>query len=260
MQDLLDANGSYQSPQPKPGLLSRWFPSFSFYRRFVWIVWRSAGKAKRGTYDDPAWHASSVDVLRSLECVGVKVAVEGGNVMRQVDGPCVIVGNHMSQLETVVIPSFIIPYRRVTYVIKQSLLDYPVFKHVMRSRDPIAVTRTDPREDLKTVMTEGRDRLGKGMSVIVFPQTTRTSDFSPEDFNSIGVKLALKAKLPVVPLALQTDAWGNGKRLKDFGKIDPTKPVRFAFGQPLTVEGRGQDQHQAVVDFITQKLAEWRGE
>lgn len=202
---------------------------------------------------------SSYQVLRALERVGIRVEVTGIRHLEALDGPCLVIANHMSVLETFVLPGVIQPIRPVTFVVKESLMTYPVFGHVMRSRDPIAVTRTNPRQDFKTVMEGGRERLARGVSLVVFPQTTRTSSFDPEEFNSIGIKLAQKTGVPVVPLALLTDAWGNGKRLKDFGKIDPSRTVHLAFGEPMVVAGRGSAEHEAVIAFIQGKLKEWRG-
>ena len=221
------------------------------------IVFRASQKAKRGKYDNSAWCKSSYDILRSLEKKGVDFEISGINFIEQLKEPCVFIGNHMSMLETVVLPIIIQPIRDVTFIVKQPLLDYPIFKHVMRSCDPIAVTRTNPRQDLKTVIEGGIDRLNRGISIIVFPQTTRTHFFDPSHFSSIGVKLAQKANAPIIPLALKTDAWGNGKRLKDFGKIDSSKKARLAFGEPMWVKGRGGDEHQVIIDFIQKKLQEW---
>ncbi|MBE0583892.1 MAG: 1-acyl-sn-glycerol-3-phosphate acyltransferase, partial [Desulfofustis sp.] len=163
----------------------------------------------------------------------------------------------LSVMETVLLPSLTLPYGPVTFVIKQSLLEVPVFKHVMKSCDPIAVTRTNPRNDLKIVLSQGGSRLAEGISVIIFPQTTRTA-FQPEQFSSIGVKLARQAGVPIVPLALVTDAWENGRWLKDFGRIRPERAVRFAFGRPLTVTGKGAEEHQQVISFIQEHLERWR--
>jgi len=132
-----------------------------------------------------------------------------------------------------------------------------IFKHVLRSRDPIIVGRTNPRDDFKAVMEGGVQRLKTGRSIIIFPQTTRTTVFDPKAFNTIGVKLAHKANVPVVPIALKTDAWGNGKYLKDFGKIDPSKKVYFAFGEPMLIQGTGAEEHHKVVEFISSKLQKW---
>ena len=67
--------------------------------------------------------------------------------------------------------------------------------------------------------------------------------------------------MPIIPLALSTHAWALGRGvLQDFGPIDPSKPVKFAFGEPLWVQGRGTEQHRAVIDFIQAKLNSWRDE
>lgn len=247
----------YCSAEMRPGWFARSFPAFSFYRQFGWNVYRSSIKARHGLYDGGEWSRTSFRVLRSLESVGVQLVVTGLESVRRLESPCVFVGNHMSMLETIVLPAIIQPVRDVTFVVKKSLMEYPVFRHIVRSRDPVAVSRNNPREDFKTVMKEGTERLESGISIVVFPQTTRSATFDPTQFNTIGVKLALRAGVPIVPIALQTDAWGNGKRIKDLGPIDPTKKVRFAFGEPITIEGRGNEQHQQIINFIESKLNAW---
>ncbi|MEL6106427.1 MAG: lysophospholipid acyltransferase family protein, partial [Planctomycetota bacterium] len=213
--------------------LHRLFPSFNFYRKFHWLVYQSSVKAKRGEYDGAAWSLSSHRVLHALESVGVEVEFEGLDHVRALKSSCVFVGNHMSMFETIILPSVIQPITDVTFVVKQSLLDYPIFRHVLRSRDPIGVSRDNPREDLKAVLGGGTERLKKGVSIIVFPQTTRSVTFEPDNFNTIGVKLAARAGVPVVPIALVTDAWGNGSWIKDLGPINPSKKVRLAFGEAI---------------------------
>ncbi|HTU03505.1 MAG TPA: lysophospholipid acyltransferase family protein, partial [Candidatus Sulfotelmatobacter sp.] len=131
--------------------------------------------------------------------------------------------------------------------------------HVMRSRDPIVVGRVNPREDLKAVLEGGAERLARGVSIVVFPQTTRTPVFDPAEFNTIGVKLAKRAGVPVVPLALKTDAWGEGRLIKDLGRIDPSKTVHFAFGAPRCIAGRGSEEHEEIVRYISAHLAAWGG-
>jgi 1-acyl-sn-glycerol-3-phosphate acyltransferase len=196
-------------------------------------------------------------MIRALERAGVNISVSGIEHLQGLDSPCVIIGNHVSMMETTVLPGIISPIRRVTFVIKKSLLAYPVFKHLMRSRNPVAVTRNNPRQDLKTVLEQGMERLKQGISIVVFPQTTRGSNFDPEQFNTIGIKLASKAGVPVLPLALKTDAWTNGKWIKDLGRILPERKAYFAFDTPFMVQGKGREEQQRVIDFISSKLIEW---
>jgi 1-acyl-sn-glycerol-3-phosphate acyltransferase len=253
------ADDTYRTGPRKISLLAKLMPSFMFYPKVVGIVRAASSKAKQGHYDTREWCGSSLATLRALEGVGVRIEIDGMDNFRSVEGPCVFIGNHMSTLETFVLPVIIAPIKDATFVVKQSLVDYPVFKYVMRARNPVTVGRSNPRDDLKAVLEGGADRLKAGLSIIIFPQTTRTPIFDPDQFNSIGIKLAKRAGVPVVPFALKTDAWGNGYWLKDFGRIDPAKTVHFAFGKPLPIRDRGSEEHQQIVEFIQGKLKEWGG-
>ncbi len=112
-------------------------------------------------------------------------------------------------------------------MVKESLVRHPLFGDVMRSRDPIVVGRTDPRKDLEAVMNGGMELLSKGISIVIFPQSTRSVEFRPEEFNSLGVKLAKKAGVKVVPVALKTDFWGNGKVIRELGPLDSRKTYLY---------------------------------
>lgn len=222
MEGLIFKNGSYETSIDKVSLLSKIAPSFSFYRKLMPLIFKASSKAKRLQYDNAERSKSSLEVLHALESVGIKIEITGIDNFKNLESPCVFIANHMSTLETFVLPAIIEPFKDVTFVVKKSLVEYPVFKYVMRSIDPITVSRINPREDLKAVMEGGTKRLKAGRSIIIFPQTTRTIVFDPKAFNTIGIKLAHRANVPVVPIALKTDAWSNGRYIKDFGKIDPS--------------------------------------
>ena len=96
----------------------------------------------------------------------------------------------------------------------------------------------------------------KGISIIVFPQHTRGA-FDPADFSSIGCKLAKRAKVPVVPIALDSRFWGKGKVLSDFGPVSRDIPVRFAFGEKLIIDRNEKEVHARCLDFISMQLQEW---
>lgn len=257
MNPLLGSTDSYRTVPARVPLVSKIMPELTVYSRFVMIVCKAALQAGRGRFTRQALCRSSFNVLRALEAVGIRIEIDGTRHIARLETPCVIVANHMSVLETVILPMIVQPLTDVTFIVKDSLMRYPVFKHVLATLDPIVVGRINPRQDLRTVMQEGVERLNRGMSVVVFPQTTRATSFDKRQFNSLGVKLAHRAGVPVLPLALTTDAWGNGRLIKDFGKIDPTKTVRFSFGPPIAFQDRGGAAHQAVIDRIQRKLLQW---
>ncbi len=252
------SQGTYDTPRRLVSGSAQLSPTLHFYTVFLGIVFRSANLAKRGRYEHVAWTRSSQATLRALESAGLRVSVTGLDHLEALQTPCVFAANHMSMMETVLLPGFIRPFLPVTFVIKESLTRYPLFKHVMLARKPIVVTRTDPRADLQAVLEQGKDCIERGLSVIIFPQTTRTVDFERKRFNSIAVKLARRASVPVVPIALRTDGWTYSKgALKDLGRILPERTAHFAFGEPIPVTGRGTEAHEKTLDFIESHLTAW---
>lgn len=242
---------------PPYSLGKRLFPSFYFFTNMLRILLYSNRFAKKGIYDDLRWYNSSLDTFKSLERAGIKFHLTGMDNMMKAEGPVVFVSNHMSTLETMILPSIIRPIKPVIYVIKEELGKYPLFGAIALAREPILVGRENPREDLKIVLEEGSKNIQNGKSVIIFPQKTRSMIFDPALFNSLGNKLAKRNNVAVIPIALLTDAWGNGKYIKELGKIDPQKIVHLAFDKPLFIKGSGAEEHQQIIEFIGGKLKEW---
>ena len=254
--EILAAKDNYTTPA---GLHSKniFGTSLSFYARVLKVVLYANRWARKGIYDDFKWVYSSLDLLHGFERSGMKISIEGMNNLSATDKPVIIISNHMSTLETLALPGIIHPVKNIVFVTKQELTDYPVFGPINSERNPIIVGRKNPREDLKLVMEEGAERINSGNSVVLFPQRTRSKYFDTKNFNTLGVKLAKQNDVSIIPMALLTDAWDNGKMIKEIGKIDISKTVHFAFGKPFKVDGRGNEEHQLVIDFITQKLKEW---
>ncbi|MBR7104939.1 MAG: 1-acyl-sn-glycerol-3-phosphate acyltransferase [Lentisphaeria bacterium] len=233
---------------------SRWY----FYGVNFGVFILSGRCGARGELDKfNQIHYSNYNTKLVEKCGG-KVHLRGLDNLRALEGkPVVLIGNHMSLLETAMFHSVAREYVDFSFIIKESLNKVPYFKHILSSLKAIAVSRTNPREDLKTVLTEGKKVLEGGRSIIVFPQATRSEQFDEEKFNSIGIKLAKSAGVPVVPFALKTDFLGNGKKIRDLGPIHPEKDVWFEFAPAMEITGNGQEQQQEIIRFIKSRLAQW---
>lgn len=241
----------------------RWFPGATAY--FYTVVARAMHKAathaaSAESLSDSLFVKSSNDLLRAAERCGAEVHVTGlEHVQKQCgQGPVVFVANHMSTLETFTLPGILLPLTPLTFVLKQELMNFPLLGQILKTMDPVTVSRDDPRADLKEVLHGGTQRLQQGRSVTVFPQTTRRTDFDAESFNSLGVKLAARASVPVIPLALKTDFWSTGRFIKDFGPIRPARNIHFAFGPPIAVDRQSsREAHQRIVAFVREHLQSW---
>ena len=228
-----------------------------FTLKYATVTIKSGKMARKGIYEDKEWAASSFYIFDFIEKSGGIFHISGMDNIIAEKEPVLFVANHMSTLETMILPCLISPLKKVTFVVKESLIKHPLFKDVMLSRDPIVVGRADPRKDLEAVMTKGLELLKNGTSIIIFPQSTRSLVFDPEKFNSMGIKLAQKAGVKVVPVALKTDFWGTGKLIKEVGPIYPEKDIYFRFGEPFIPEGPGKVGNQKVIDFIQDSLNKW---
>jgi 1-acyl-sn-glycerol-3-phosphate acyltransferase len=228
-----------------------------FLSRFLCIVFRNRKIAVHGRYDNDQWVSSSHDVFTLIEECGGRFHIAGLANLRKEPGPVVMVSNHMSVLETMVFPGIIAQDRRVTFVVKESLVKHPIFGPIMRSRNPIVLSRSNPRDDLQIIISQGLELLQKGFSIMMFPQSTRKSEFIPAEFNSIGVKLAGCANVPVLPVAIKTDFWRNGRIIKDMGPINRKNPIYMTFGEPILIHGNGKEEHARIVGFISSELSKW---
>lgn len=224
---------------------------------FFSVVLKARRAVLKGSYEASDWAQSSYDILKLIENCGGRFHITGLNNLYECKEPVVFVSNHMSTLETMVFPCIIAPVMKVTFVVKESLVMHPFLGPTLRSQNPIVVGRKNPRADFQTIMRKGKELLSNGISLIIFPQSTRNVDFKPSEFNSIGVKLARNANVKVIPVAIKTDFWGNGKRIKDLGPIDRTKPINIAFGEPLTIENTGKEENEFIIDYIKKHLEVW---
>ena len=234
---------------------------YSFYLRNFAVFAKVGSLAKAGILTAELQAGYSVKNLRITESCGGKVHLRGLHYLDSFSGPAVIISNHMSLLETAVLHAFVRPRRDFCFVIKRSLLDVPYFGHIMRFLRCIPVDRVNPRDDFKVVLEEGTKRLKEGKSVVIFPQSTRSEVFDPSQFNTIGIKLAKHAGVPVIPLALRTDFLSNGRLVKDLGPIRRDHPVWFEFGEPIgQIQGSGKEEHARIVRFIREKVKSWGGQ
>lgn len=256
---ILNTTYGYQSSRKRRFLVNK-FPlwaTFIYYVQLLNIILTESITARKGTYERKTWARGSLGVVKIVESAGGRLHVSGLKGVAEHQEPLVYVANHMSLLDTLVLPCILLAFHRVTFVVKKGLLRYPVLGSIIRAVHPIAVTRQNPREDLKRVLMRGQTLLSQGCSIIIFPQATRSSVFDVASFNSLGVKLARKAGMAVVPVALKTDFQGNGRILKDMGAVDPSKELYIKFGEPIPVKGNGQETHQQVITFITENLTAW---
>ncbi len=112
--------------------------------------------------------------------------------------PYVAVSNHESYADIFLISHF--PWE-MKWLSKDTIFRIPVMGWMMRMAGDIPIKR-GKRESVVSAMKGCRDRLGKRVSVMIFPEGTRsrTEDLLP--FKDGAFKLAIEAQAPILPIAV----------------------------------------------------------
>ncbi len=256
---ILQNQSSYESIRNKRFSLGKiiGFTSLAFYIRILLVNYLACRKTRKIKNYFEEWGNDSYSHIKTVEAVGGKLYIEGLKNLAKLNTPAVFIGNHMSSLESMILPAMILPFMEVTYVIKSSLLNYPTLGEILKKVEAITVSRTNPKDDLRKVFDQAGSMLKNGRSIIIFPQQTRSVSFDSKSFNSIGIKLAKREGVPIIPVAIKSDFWSNGKIFKDFGMIDISIPVRVSFGEAFYVNSNGKKEHEMVLDYIQSQLKKW---
>jgi len=160
--------------------------------------------------------------------VGIRYRVEGlENLPAE---PAVILSKHQSAWETIVFQQIFPP---LSFVLKKNLLYIPFFGWGLALFSPIAINRGAGREALKQIEAQGRARLKSGFWVLIFPEGTRVAPGEAGNFQIGGAWLAVKAGVPVVPVAHNAGRyWPKNGFLKYPGEIV------VKIGAPIPTAGR----------------------
>jgi 1-acyl-sn-glycerol-3-phosphate acyltransferase len=132
------------------------------------------------------------------------------------DQPYVVVANHQSLLDIVLLSR--LP-REMKWVGKEELFKIPWIGLMLRLTGDIAVKRGDPESGGEAV-ARAKAYLGRGMSVMIFPEGTRSRDARLLPFKKGAFRLAIDAGVPVLPVVLSGTAEGFQKGGTTVGPCD----------------------------------------
>ncbi len=257
----IEHGGYYHSPAQalrQPPVKAGSLAALNFYAGGLGaVVFRGLVALCRGRFDNRTLGHLSYLLLRKAEKLGTPVTFSGFEALKNHQGPLVFVANHMSLIETILLPCGLMAFGPLSIVARRSLARYPGFGRVLRATKPILVTRSNPRQDLADVLKQGAEHLAAGHTVLLFPQGTRTRAFDPARFNSLGVKLARRAGVPLLPIAVKTDFALTGRWMREFGPVDPSRAIKFAAGPLLPPDGSQREIQNRCVDFIAGQLRAW---
>lgn len=115
--------------------------------------------------------------------------------------------NHQSNIDIPVLVQSLSQFQ-LRWIAKKELLWVPLFGWAMWATKHITVNRSDPGDALKS-LDRAKRRMAAGISVVVFPEGTRSPNGKLLPFKKGGFLLALKTGKNIVPVTIN----GSGQLL-----------------------------------------------
>ncbi len=154
----------------------------------------------------------------ALLLAGIRLQVRGSEHLPQ-GQPAIYIANHQSNFDIPLLYAGLpLQFR---WMAKKELFDIPLFGLAMARCGYIPIDRSDRRKTMQS-MTEAAKQIRNGASVIIFPEGTRSEDGRLQEFKKGGFVIAIKAQVPVVPVAIKGSyqVMPKGQRLIRSGPVE----------------------------------------
>jgi 1-acyl-sn-glycerol-3-phosphate acyltransferase len=185
---------------------------------------------------------------RSLLIIaGVRVTAVG---LEKIDlsKPFVIAANHASFFDTPVILDKIgLQFR---FLAKEGLFKIPLLGSHLKLAGHVPVPQKDPRAALRTMQAAADNIREKRISMLIFPEGGRTRDGSLQEFKEGVAYIAIKAGVPIIPVALA----GTREVLAMGSAVVRRGKVTLRVGDPISTEGLSLKERQKLTDEVRGRI------
>ena len=189
----------------------------------------------------------------------MKRAIMGGNIDLQVTGienlpeedGFMLYANHQGMFDVVAIAGTW--ERPLAAVLKKELGDVPLLKQIRLCTNSFAMDREDVRQSLEVIQNVTKE-VQKGRNYLIFPEGTRSKNGNVMgEFHGGSFRCAVKAKCPIVPVALLDshrvlDEKGSAPVKVQLHYLDPIPYEEFAGLKATEVAALVKQRIQAAID------------
>ncbi|HEV8610566.1 MAG TPA: lysophospholipid acyltransferase family protein [Thermoanaerobaculia bacterium] len=161
--------------------------------------------------------------------------------------PYVFVANHASNADPFLVA--MVPWE-MKWLSKKSIFDIPLLGWMMRVAGDVEVDRGN-KESARKAMAQMRERLDRKLSVLIFPQGTRSPDGTVGAFRDGAFRLAIEAGVDVVPLAVAGTAESLPKGSIAFKKTAATLTVL----PPVSTKGLTVEDAAKLAEKVRAEIA-----
>ncbi len=135
-----------------------------------------------------------------LKLGGIKYKVVGMENIDKLDNGFLLVGNHQSYFDIPII-SLAFAARGVSFISKDQILKVPIISHYMKVMNCLFLDRESVKSGMDMIKN-GSKLIKEHVNLVIFPEGTRSDAGVMREFKTGSLKIATRAKSPIVPISL----------------------------------------------------------
>jgi len=178
----------------------------------------------------------------------VRVSVEGMENLKG-EGPYIFMSNHQGSYDIFALLGHL-PVQ-FKWLAKKELFSIPFFGWTMAAAGYISIDREGSRKTVEA-MNKAAKRIRDGMSVVIFPEGSRSPDGNIQPFKKGGFTLAIKSKVPIVPLALT----GSREIMPKERLTAASGEIRIRVGRPIEMIPYSMKDRKALMEKVRESILE----
>ena len=178
----------------------------------------------------------------------IKVTVDG---LSSIDPqrPYIYMPNHQSNFDIPVLLGHLTVQFR--WLAKMELFKIPIFGHAMRKAGYISIDRNN-RESAFKSLERAAEKIRNGVSVLIFPEGTRSRDGRIQPFKKGGFVMAIESGVPIVPVIIS-----GARAIMTKGKfrVNPGQ-IRLSIQKPIDTTIYSRDTKEALMERVRRVICD----
>ena len=187
-------------------------------------------------------------VALGTSLAGIRTRVAGRQHL-DANRAVVFCANHQSNVDPPVLFQTLHP--RLHILFKKELTGLPLLGRAFQIGGFVPIDRSS-REHSMTAIEQAADSLRHGNSFLTFPEGTRSKTGALLPFKRGPFLMALKAQVPVVPVAVQ----GGTASMRKGSAIVRPATVSVRIGEPIPTAGMTLDDREQLANLVRSRVEE----
>ncbi|WP_373845008.1 lysophospholipid acyltransferase family protein [Clostridium sp.] len=181
-----------------------------------------------------------------LKLINAEIALKGKENIPS--STCLFISNHQGFLDIPIIVHSV--DRTVGFIAKKEILKFKLIAYWMKQIKCVFIDRKSIRESMKSI-NEAAEILKSGHSMVIFPEGTRSKGPKIGEFKKGSLKLALKAQVPIVPIAID-----GSYKLREGNKYSMIKSakVKVTICKPIYTEKLSKEELSNMSNTVKQEI------